>query len=104
MASKFPGIPGPIFDPNIIGPDPLELGSEFISLACITVLAVALGIKTDGEKLKSLNYGRALVIILYFFSWAFSVTSIVIVSTNNGKLSYINSLFMNKLSILTRYY
>ncbi|KAG2218730.1 hypothetical protein INT45_006882 [Circinella minor] len=86
MASKFPGIPGPIFDPNIIGPDPLELGSEFISLACITVLAVALGIKTDGEKLKSLNYGRALVIILYFFSWAFSVTSIVIVSTNNGNM------------------
>lgn len=72
-------------DANLVGPDVLEVGSEFISLACITVLALALGAKTNGEKLKSINYGRALVIILYFFSWAFSATSIVVVSTNNSK-------------------
>ena len=76
-------------EPGLVGPDPLEVGSEIISLACITVLALVLGIKTDGEKLKSLNYGRALVIILYFFSWAFSATSIVVVSTNNSKRYFI---------------
>lgn len=70
---------------NTYGPDPLEIGSEFISLACITVLAVALGAKTKGEHIKTLNYGRALVILLYSFSWAFSVTSIILVSTNNSE-------------------
>ena len=75
-------------DANLVGPDVLEVGSEFISLACITVLALALGAKTNGEKLKTINYGRALVIILYFFSWAFSATSIVVVSTNNSKSNH----------------
>ncbi|KAI9497893.1 hypothetical protein BDB00DRAFT_755909 [Zychaea mexicana] len=76
----------PTYDFADINPDPLEIGSEIISLACITVLACALGVKTDGEKLKSLNYGRALVIMLYFLSWAFSVTSIMVVSTNNHNI------------------
>ncbi|KAI8060143.1 hypothetical protein BC940DRAFT_371535 [Gongronella butleri] len=68
------------------GPDALEIGSEIISLACITVLAAALGAKTFNEKIKTLNYGRVLVILLYTFSWAFAVTSIVIVSTNNNNM------------------
>lgn len=66
-------------------PDGLEIASEITSLACITVLAIALGAKTNGEKLKSLNYGRLLVIILYTLSWAFATVSVIVVSTNHGK-------------------
>lgn len=78
-------------NPNItldlgpVNPDTYEMASELISLTCITALATALGAKTFGEKLKTLNYGRALVILLYTLSWAFAATSVVIVSTNNRK-------------------
>ncbi|KAI8059054.1 uncharacterized protein B0P05DRAFT_558905 [Gilbertella persicaria] len=67
-------------------PDTMELVSEMISLACISVLAAAIGSKTYGEKIKSLNYGRVLVILLYSFSLAFSITSIIVVSTNNHNI------------------
>lgn len=73
-------------DMALVNPDGPELASELTSLACITVLACALGAKTYGEKIKSLNYGRILVILLYTLSWAFAVTSIVVVSTNNSKI------------------
>lgn len=69
---------------GIAGPDKLEIISEFISLVCISVLATALGSKTFGEKIKALNYGRFIVILLYTLSWAFAVTSAVVVSTNNS--------------------
>ncbi|RCH92855.1 hypothetical protein CU097_013708, partial [Rhizopus azygosporus] len=45
-------------DLGTVGPDKLEIISEFISLTCISVLATALGSKTFGEKIKTLNYGR----------------------------------------------
>ncbi|KAI8374459.1 uncharacterized protein BYT42DRAFT_576444 [Radiomyces spectabilis] len=77
---------------GLVSPDSLEVASEFISLACITVLAVALGAKTNGETLKTLNYGRFLVIMLYTLSWAFSATSVVLVSTNNSKLFYVKKI------------
>lgn len=73
-----------MIDLGLVNPDGLEVASELTSLACITVLALALGAKTYGEKLKSLNYGRVLVIMLYTLSWAFAATSIVVVSTNNS--------------------
>ncbi|KAF7729621.1 hypothetical protein EC973_003994 [Apophysomyces ossiformis] len=72
---------------GVVGPDLLEIFSEFVSLTCITVLAVALGIKTYGEQFKTINYGRALVIVLYFMSWAFSTTSAILVSTNNNNMT-----------------
>ncbi|EPB83533.1 hypothetical protein HMPREF1544_09694 [Mucor circinelloides 1006PhL] len=75
-----------MIDLGLVNPDGLEVASELTSLACITVLALALGAKTYGEKLKSLNYGRVLVIMLYTLSWAFAATSIVVVSTNNNNL------------------
>ncbi|KAI8342515.1 hypothetical protein BC941DRAFT_509415 [Chlamydoabsidia padenii] len=75
-----------VVDQGIVGPDTMEIGSEFISLACITVLAVALGAKTFNEKIKTLNYGRVLVIILYTLSWAFAASSIVVVSTNDNNI------------------
>ncbi|CAO3621563.1 unnamed protein product [Cunninghamella blakesleeana] len=71
---------------GLVGPDTLEISSEFVSLACLSVLAVALGAKTFGENLKSLNYGRVLVIALYTLSWAFAFTTIIVVSTNNNNI------------------
>ncbi|CAO3692777.1 unnamed protein product [Rhizopus stolonifer] len=68
-----------------VNPDAVEIASELTSLACITVLAVALGAKTYGEQAKSLNYGRILVIFLYTMSLTFAITSVVVVSTNNSK-------------------
>ncbi|GAN09471.1 conserved hypothetical protein [Mucor ambiguus] len=73
-----------MLDLGLVNPDGMEVASELTSLACITVLALALGAKTYGEKLKSLNYGRVLVIMLYTLSWAFATTSIIVVSTNNS--------------------
>ncbi|CAO3665283.1 hypothetical protein G6F70_003015 [Rhizopus microsporus] len=78
--------PNVTLDLGPVNPDTYEMASELTSLTCITVLAVALGAKTYGEKLKTLNYGRALVILLYSLSWAFAVTSIVVVSTNNHNI------------------
>jgi hypothetical protein len=71
-------------DLALMNPDGMEIASEMTSLTCITVLALALGAKTYGEKVKSLNYGRVLVILLYALSWTFAITSIVVVSTNNS--------------------
>jgi hypothetical protein len=75
-----------LLDLGLVNPDGMEIASELTSLACITVLALALGAKTYGEKIKSLNYGRVLVILLYTLSWAFATTSIIVVSTNNSML------------------
>lgn len=77
---------GPIYiDLGIVGPDLLEIFSEFVSLVCITVLASAIGSKTYGETMKTINYGRFMVIFLYLMSWAFATTSAVVVSTNNSE-------------------
>lgn len=70
---------------GIVGPDVLEIISELVSLFCITVLATAIGSKTYGETLRTINYGRFMVIMLYLSSWAFAYTSAVVVSTNNSK-------------------
>ncbi|KAI7900352.1 uncharacterized protein BX663DRAFT_518362 [Cokeromyces recurvatus] len=77
----------PIFvELGIVGPDVLEIISELISLVCISALSAAIGSKTFGESLKTINYGRFLVILLYLVSWAFAVTSVVVVSTNNNNI------------------
>ncbi|KAI8337801.1 hypothetical protein BD560DRAFT_28042 [Blakeslea trispora] len=73
-------------DYGLVGPDVLEITSELISLLCITVLASAVGSKTFGEKIKTINYGRLMVIVLYLLSWAFATTSIIVVSTNNNNM------------------
>ncbi|KAK4513668.1 uncharacterized protein ATC70_005672 [Mucor velutinosus] len=72
---------------GIVGPDILEIISELVSLFCITVLATAIGSKTYGETLRSINYGRFMVIMLYLTSWAFAYTSAVVVSTNNNNMT-----------------
>lgn len=67
------------------GPDGLEIMSESISLACISIMAAVLGAKTKKERFSTITYGRILVLALYIFSWTFSSISIVVVSTNNSK-------------------
>lgn len=74
-----------MIDLGLVGPDNLEVMSEVISLICITVLASAIGLKTYGEKIRTINYGRLMVILLYITSWGFAASSAVIVSTNNSK-------------------
>lgn len=82
-----------------VSPDGLEIASEFTSLACITVLAVVLGVKTYGEQMKSINYGRVLVILLYTLSWAFAVTSVVVVSTNNSEFLMVRIGYVANLAL-----
>ncbi|KAI7862124.1 hypothetical protein BDF14DRAFT_1859504 [Spinellus fusiger] len=72
---------------GIVGPDIFEIISEGISLSCITVLAVVMGSRTYGEQLQTINYGRMLVILLYFLSWSFTVSSVILVSTNNNNIT-----------------
>ncbi|ORZ16917.1 hypothetical protein BCR42DRAFT_413503 [Absidia repens] len=71
---------------GLVGPDNLEIMSEMISLVCITTLATGFGNKTFGESFKNTNYGRVLVLLLYASSWAFCITSAVLVSTNNNNM------------------
>lgn len=82
-------------DLGIVGPDILEIISELISLVCITVLATAIGSKTFGETIKSINYGRFMVINLFLLSWAFAFTSAVVVSTNNSKIGKYQEHFIS---------
>ena len=67
------------------GPDSLEIMSEMISLICMSIMASLLGAKSKGERLANLTYGRILVFAVYILSWAFAVTSMLTVSTNNCK-------------------
>ncbi|KAJ8654373.1 hypothetical protein O0I10_009941 [Lichtheimia ornata] len=76
----------PSSSPAPQGPDGLEIMSESISLACISIMAVALGSKTKTEHFNTITYGRILVLALYLFSWTFSAISIVVVSTNNNNI------------------
>ncbi|KAI9491874.1 hypothetical protein BDB00DRAFT_468471 [Zychaea mexicana] len=77
------GASSPELPQQATGPDSLEIMSELVSLACLTIMASALGAKTKRERLVNLTYGRTLVFLVYILSWAFSVTSMVSVSTNN---------------------
>ncbi|GJJ69048.1 hypothetical protein EMPS_01394 [Entomortierella parvispora] len=67
-------------------PDSAETGSLFISLACISVMALLFGRKTAGTKLSSINYARGLVVALYMVSWVFSLIASMLVQTNDGNL------------------
>ncbi|KAF9905372.1 hypothetical protein BX616_001032 [Lobosporangium transversale] len=67
-------------------PDAEETGSLFISLACISLMAMLFGRKTAGTKLSTINYARGLVVALYLISWAFSVIAALLIQTNNYNL------------------
>lgn len=73
--------PGFISSPQ---PDAAELSAKVVSLLSFSVLAVLFGVKTYNVQFRYLTYSRWLVLTLYVLSWAFSVISMVLVSTNNG--------------------
>ncbi|KAG0353202.1 hypothetical protein BC939DRAFT_440680 [Gamsiella multidivaricata] len=76
-------------------PDAEESVSLFISLVCISLMALLFGRKTASTKLRTINYARGLVVALYLVSWAFSVIATMLVQTNN------NNLLSCELSILS---
>jgi hypothetical protein len=69
-------------------PDSAEIAAKIISLLSITVLAILFGIKTHNVQFKYLSYSRWLVLTLYLLSWSFTAISMVLVTTNNGKIMF----------------
>lgn len=65
-------------------PDGPEIAAKLVSLLSFTLLAVLFGIKTFNVQFRYLSYSRWLVLALYLLSWGFTVTSMVLVTTNNG--------------------
>lgn len=66
-------------------PDGSEIAAKIVSLVSFSVLSVLFGVKTYNVQFKYLTYSRWLVLALYVLSWAFTVISMVLVTTNNGK-------------------
>ncbi|KAG0319724.1 hypothetical protein BG000_003801 [Podila horticola] len=64
-------------------PDAQESVSLFISLSCISIMALLFGRKTSATKINSINYARGLVVALYLVSWMFSIIAAMLVQTNN---------------------
>ncbi|KAF9148224.1 hypothetical protein BG015_010060 [Linnemannia schmuckeri] len=67
-------------------PDWEESVSLFISLSCISIMALLFGRKTAGTKWGTINYARGLVIALYMISWGFSFMATILVQTNNNNI------------------
>ncbi|RCH88074.1 hypothetical protein CU097_007928 [Rhizopus azygosporus] len=65
-------------------PDGGELAAKLVSLFSSTILSVLYGVKTYNVQFKYLTYSRWLILLLYIFSWAFAVMSMILVTTNNG--------------------
>ncbi|KAI8890018.1 hypothetical protein K501DRAFT_207318 [Backusella circina FSU 941] len=65
-------------------PDGGELAAKVVSLVSITLLSLLFGIKTFNVSFQYLSYSRWLVLTLYVVSWAFTTTSMLLVTTNNG--------------------
>ncbi|SAL95501.1 hypothetical protein [Absidia glauca] len=68
-------------------PDGGEIASEVIGLFGITVMCALFGIKTYNVQYRYLSYSRWLVLLLYMCSWAFTVTGLTLMITNNGELT-----------------
>ncbi|KAI9276520.1 hypothetical protein BY458DRAFT_472368 [Sporodiniella umbellata] len=64
-------------------PDPAEITAKIISLLCTSALSVLFGIKTFNVQFKYLSYSKWIVLVLYLLSWAFTVMSMILVTTNN---------------------
>lgn len=66
-------------------PDGAEISSRMIGLFAISTMGVLFGIKTHNVQYKYLSYSRWLVLLLYLCSWAFTVSTLILVATNNGE-------------------
>jgi hypothetical protein len=70
---------------SISQPDVEELASQVLSLASISLLSMIMGSKTGDSRFGELSVSRILIMALYFWSWAFTIISTILVSTNNRK-------------------
>lgn len=64
-------------------PDQWEILSEVASVTCITIISILFGRKVasiDGP----IQYVQGLLLLLYGFSWALTLTACMLTSTNNG--------------------
>lgn len=80
--SAYTGSPKYHYTPQ---PEAGEIVSQIIGLSGITIMSALFGIKTYNIQYKYLSYSKWLVISLYFCSWAFTVSGLNLVYTNNGK-------------------
>ncbi|KAI8368236.1 uncharacterized protein BYT42DRAFT_585856 [Radiomyces spectabilis] len=65
-------------------PDGGELAAQLVCLFSVSILSTLFGVKTFNVQFTYLSYSRWLVLALYVCSWAFCVSSIVLISTNNN--------------------
>ncbi|KAI9308471.1 hypothetical protein BJ944DRAFT_156189, partial [Cunninghamella echinulata] len=68
-------------------PDNEEIASQFIGLFGVTVVCILFGIKTYNIQYKFLSYSKWLIILLYICSWAFTVSGLTLMLTNNGNFT-----------------
>lgn len=81
-------------------PDGSEIAAEIVTLFSISILSMFFGMKTYNVHFKYLTYSRWLILALYVFSWAFTTSSLVLVTTNNGRLYFLHAL-LHALTIIT---
>ncbi|KAI9016545.1 hypothetical protein CLU79DRAFT_763206 [Phycomyces nitens] len=65
-------------------PDRYEIAAQSIVLVAISIISCLFGVKIFNIKFKYLTLSRWLVLILYIFSWAFTVSTTFLITTNNG--------------------
>ncbi|KAI9472181.1 MAG: hypothetical protein EXX96DRAFT_583159 [Benjaminiella poitrasii] len=65
-------------------PDHSEIAAKIVSLLSFSIVSGLFGMKTYNVQYRYLTYSRWLVLLLYVFSWAFTVISMVLVTTNNA--------------------
>ncbi|KAI8079426.1 hypothetical protein BDF21DRAFT_383657, partial [Thamnidium elegans] len=68
-------------------PDGAEIVAKLVSLFSFSILSVLFGVKTFNVKFRFLTYSRWLVLILYVFSWSFTIISMLLVTTNNANFT-----------------
>ncbi|KAI8093831.1 uncharacterized protein BX664DRAFT_330687 [Halteromyces radiatus] len=81
MSFRLTGSPDYSYTPQ---PDGGEISSQLIALVAASIMCSLFGIKTYNVQYKYLSYSRILVLLLYICSWAFTVTGLILMSTNNG--------------------
>ncbi|KAI9268793.1 hypothetical protein BY458DRAFT_456754 [Sporodiniella umbellata] len=64
-------------------PDHWEILAEVNSVACITIISLIFGRKLASIE-GPIHYARGLILFLYGLSWAFTLISCMLTSTNNG--------------------
>jgi hypothetical protein len=69
-------------------PDGPEIAAKLVSLFSFSLLSTLFGIKTYNVHFRYLTYSRWLILALYVFSWSFTASSMLLVTTNNSKFMH----------------